>query len=181
MNTSASGHGKHIHDGLIGTTKGKVSKGFKTQGAIPIGPKDSIARKTVSYLKAEYESEVKEDLNHYKYRWQLIEVSEADIIVANSPTKRILTKGPNEGVQSHCSLHSDINGNVKMKIHSCHCVKCASSNYTECDNMEYVGNWYDCKQMRDHPIYEKLQSKQNPRKRQRVSNNSNHTNRYNGS
>ena len=121
-------------------------------------------------MRSEYEAAPE----NYKYKWQFIEVSAEDIIVA---TKRILTT-INKGIQTYHSLHADIDGNIKMNVHSCMCLKCISSNWAgeECDNKQYVGNWHDCKPIRDHPIYDDIRPK-NPRKRQRVSIESNHNNR----
>ena len=175
MNTTGAGHGKHIHDGLIGTTKRKVRKGFKQPGLIPIVPGDSIAGKTCSYLRSEYEAAPEK----YKYKWQFLEVPAEEIIVANSPTHRILTELNNKGIQTYQSLHADTAGNVKMNALSCSCRKCVSSNWTICDNQMHVGDWFVCKKIKEHPLYESIQpkTKKNPRKRRRVSNDCNHNHR----
>ena len=174
MDTTGAGHGKHIHDTLISVTKRKVAKGFKQPGLIPIGSEDSIAGRTCSYLRSEYAA----SQETHQYKWQFIEVPAQDIIVANSPTKRILTTA-NKGIQTYHSLHSDTSGNIKMNVQSCACVSCISSGWTKCDNNRYVGHWVDCKPIQDHPIYESIQPKKvNPRKRPRVSIDFNYNNRY---
>ena len=95
-----------------------------------------------------------------------------------TPTKRILTTA-GKGIQTYHSLHADTVGNVRMNVHSCACPSCIESGWTKCDNTSYVGDWVDCKPIQDHPVYEDLQPKNsNPRKRRRISNDSNHNNRY---
>ena len=101
-----------------------------------------------------------------------MEASADDIIVANSPTKRILSKDE-KGIQSYRCLHADVNGNIRVKELSCQCRSCASSNYQNCDEEVHAGIWVDCN-MKEHPLYKDVQPK---RKRRRISDDSNHNNR----
>ena len=168
MNTTPVGHGKYTHDQIIGLIKGKASHGFK-EDLIAMNTGDSIAGKTISWLSLEFPE------------YEFIEVPLDDIIVANSPLKsRLLTK-EKKGVKSYHCLHSS-HGVIKFRKLSCYCNLCLSSGFVECSKGIYCGDWVDCDD-KDHPAYETLIPKaianknNNPRKRRRLSNDSNHNNR----
>ena len=163
MNTTCSGHGKYVHDTLIATTKRKTKYGFK-EGLMPIGPGDSVAGRTCTWLSSAFDPSETD----YKYEWQFIEVPAEDIIVANSPTDRILTKAK-KGIKSYHSLFSDTKGNVKFKEFSCACTYCMSGIYDKCNEQMHCGEWVDCDLNNDHLPYESLQPKDNPLKRRRLS------------
>ena len=168
LNRSASGHGKYIHDTLIGVMKRKIGYGWK-EGLIYILPGQSPAHRTCIWLRSVYPTP------DCKYNWEFVEVSPNDIRGNSSPTKRILTED-NKGIKTYHSLYANTDGIVKYRIFSCCCNTCISSNYDKCAEGVHVGEWVNC-QIEEHPSYDSLPIRQIKRKRRRVSNDSNHNNR----
>ena len=123
----------------------------------PILPKNNILR--IAFDPSE---------SDYKHEWHFIEVPADDIIIANSPTDRILTKDK-KGIKSYHCLYAATNGTVKFKEFSCSCKYCISGNFNKCDEQMHCGDWVDCV-LKEHPSYESLIPKDNPRKRRRVAN-----------
>ena len=160
INTTGAGHGKHVHDTLIGTAKRKICYGFK-EGLIYIVPGQSIAMRACNWLKSQMN---RTDL---KCRWQCIEVPETEIRVANSPTKRILTDDK-KGITDYHSMYADTKGNIKFKKYSCSCDTCISSNFARCSEQIHCGEWVNY-EMDEHPNYESIPLRSNSRKRRRVS------------
>ena len=66
MNTTPSGHGKSVHDTLIGVMKKKVSYGHK-EGLTSVRDGQSVAGRTITWLRGEFEND-----NDYEYKWQFI-------------------------------------------------------------------------------------------------------------
>ena len=165
MNTTTTGHGKHVHDAIIGHSKGKARNGFKNNlSRIQSG--ESIAGATCRWLKSELGGDVEKEF---------IEIPAEEVRVATSPVPRILTV-EKKGIKTYHGSCADTNGNVKFRRLSCHCTLCVSSGFDKCSKGIFAGDWVDCV-IKAHPEYDTIPTKSNPRKRRRICNVSNQNDR----
>ena len=164
INTTCTGHGKYVHDTLISITKQKTQYGVK-EGLMPISAEDSIAGTTCPWLTSKFDP----TQTDHKYERQFIEVPADDIIVANSPTDRVLTKDK-KGIKSPkllVAFATMVPSNVKENnAWICPCKQDILGNFNECGQKTHCGDWVDCN-LKEHVSHESLQPRGNPRKRRR--------------
>ena len=156
LNTTASGHGKWMHDQL-GATVSKFIRNAIATNKIKFKPNESIARKIVEYLNIHFKTSKDDTITHYFY-----EIPVSDVKVHASPVNAL--KIGNEGISEyHCCIIK-LGNAIKFRRYSCMCGSCINTDFgTDCPQSKYCGRWFDCIPSK-YPKY--AEAKHNPKKKQ---------------
>ena len=118
--TTASGHGKYIHDQIGGGDKCQTRYGFRNDH-IKISGKE-IATEAVKYLNETRGKSISGSItrNYYVLKRQ-------DIKVRLSPIKTLEIGPYKSGISEYHCCYIDVKGNVKFRKYSCFCEVCIAT------------------------------------------------------
>ncbi len=136
--TTASGHGKFIHDQIGGGTKSTSRHALKN-GYIKIKSGESIADKIVEYLNENYS----ESFTGFKRNFHVLKPDE--INYRESPIQSFIIGTKGGITQFHCcSINKS--GKIQFRKYLCVCNECIVNEFAKnCGQTAYCGKWLDIK------------------------------------
>ena len=151
--TTASGHGKYIHDQIGGGSKTTTTYGFKND-YIQINPGDSVASAAIKYLQTHYSSSLSGSINRYFF-----EIKSEEIKVRESPVHS-LEIGTGSGIKTFHCCRIDTNGVIEFKDYLCPCDECIANEFRgNCNQVSYYGSWLLTKPIKLKAINKKSNAK----------------------
>ena len=137
--TTASGHGKEIHDQIGGGTKTKTKYGSKN-GYIKYKSPEKIAEACVEYLTANYSESISGSIHRYFFVIEPKEIEERP-----SPIQSFVI-GHKSGITDFHCCRIDKQGHIQFKKYFCSCDTCIANRFIgNCDFSRYCGTWMDIK------------------------------------